>query len=90
MYKIKQRLLLPLPLLLLTLTLSGCIYQTINADEIASAEWYCKDKGGVFEIRERFDANTFITCKAPFSSSVVEWKIREEYLEYLKETGVTK
>ena len=88
MNKIKQRLLL-LPLLLLALTFSGCGYQTINADEIALAVWYCKDKGGVSEIRERFDATTFITCKAPFSSSVVEWKIRQEYLEYLKE-GETK
>ncbi len=90
MYKIKQRLLLPLPLLLLlllTLTLSGCVYQTISADEIALARWYCKDKEGVSEITEYFHSGTSITCKAPFSRPVMEASIMQDYLEYLqKET----
>ncbi len=86
MIKIKQVMLVS-PILLLSL--SGCIYQTINADEIALAEWYCKDKGGVFEIRENSNADTYIRCKTPFSPPVQEFSIREEYLEYLKE-GETK
>ena len=42
MKKVEQVILV----LITLLPLSGCVYQTINADEIALAEWYCKDKGG--------------------------------------------
>lgn len=82
MNKIKQTL-----MVLLTLTFSGCIYQTINADEIALAHWYCQDKGGVLEIKENASSLTEIKCKAPFSRYVSEYSIKKDYLEYLKDKG---
>ena len=48
---------------ILTVTLSGCIYQEVDQNDIIAATEACADKGGVFNIREYFAAGTMTTCK---------------------------
>lgn len=73
-------------IVILTAMLSGCIYQTINSDEIVLATWYCKDKGGVKKMTEHFNGETYFQCKEPFSITYDSEVLQGKYLKSLKET----
>ena len=43
--------------------MTGCFYQELNQHDLKRAEFACKDKGGVFEIKEWWNTGTYVTCK---------------------------
>lgn len=82
---LKMNKLLKVVLLLVVTQLSGCLWQTINSDEIELAQWYCSDKGGVSEINEYSLGRTTFSCKEAFSDSYFRSVLLPKYRQYLKE-----
>jgi len=49
-------------LALTTLSLQGCFWQNTSMGDIEAAQEYCKDKGGLYEIRVNFDGKEWAYC----------------------------
>lgn len=49
-------------LALATLLLQGCFYQKTSMEDINKAQEYCKDGGGLYEIKVDFAGNEYAYC----------------------------
>ena len=67
-----------LTVLLCFSSIGGCMYQIVDQDDIANAIDACKDKEGVFEIKEGFGGITEVTCKNGKRLNIDARKIADE------------
>jgi len=70
-----------LSLLLLCVLSTGCFYQKVDAADIANAEYFCQDLGGINYIRAVFNGVEVVVCRSGHTATTSNIELPEGYFD---------